>query len=86
METYIKRSAITGRTYDYFSKDIVRILNMPQAFYYIEEKDIIPLDIVLSSDRNNPSKKLIVFIFSKEETHDAYISWINRESEENGKD
>ena len=78
---FIKRSPITGRKYNYFSDDIVRILNFEQAFYYVEEMGIIPLDITLSDDRKKPGKKVILFLFSREETRDAYASWCEREHE-----
>lgn len=77
-EQFWKRSPITGRKYDYFSKDNVRILNFEQAFFYCEEKGIVPLDIVLSDDRQRPGKKVIIFIFSREETRQAYIDWCER--------
>ena len=77
-ESYIKRSPITGRKYDYFSKDVLHIVNFEQSFFYIEEFNIIPLDIVLSEDRKRPGKKIVLFLFDREETHDAYIAWVER--------
>ena len=79
--TYIKKSPLTKRTYDYFSDDICRILNFEQAFYYIEEKGIIPLDIVLSNDRQRQGKKVVLFLFSKQETQAAYSEWNERNKE-----
>lgn len=79
--SYMKRSPITGRTYDYFSDDIVRILNFEQAFFYIDEMGIIPLDIKLSDDRKRVGKKIIVFLFSRAESKDAYSAWCEREHE-----
>lgn len=76
-----KRSPITRREYDYFSDDIVRILNFSQAFFYCQDKGIVPLDIVLSDDRQRPGKKVIIFLFSRQETHDAYIEWVTRNKE-----
>ena len=76
---FIKRSPITGRKYDYFSKDTLRILNYYQSFYYIEEFNIIPLDIVLTDDRQRPGKKIVLFLFDKNETKEAYAAWCNRE-------
>ena len=76
--SFIKRSPITGRKYDYFSDDVIRLLNFQQAFYYIEDKGIVPLDIVLSDDRKRPGKKVVLFLFSKEETKDAYNDWCMR--------
>lgn len=80
MDEFIKRSPITGRKYNYFSKDIIRIVNFHQAFYYIEN-GIIPLDIVLSKDRNNSDKNIILFLFSKEESQYIYNQWINHRKE-----
>ena len=77
--SFIKRSPITGRKYDYFSDDVIRLINFSQIFYYVEDCGIVPLDIVLSDDRQRPGKKIILFLFSKAETHDAYIEWCNRE-------
>lgn len=74
-----KRSPITRRRYDYFSDDVVRLVNFSQAFYYIEDMGIVPLDIVLSEDRKRPGKKVVLFLFSKEETKDAYAAWCARE-------
>lgn len=77
--TFIKRSPITGRKYDYFGDDVIRLLNFEQSFFYIEEMGIIPLDIVLSDDRKRPGKKVVLFLFSKQETQDAYKAWCERE-------
>ena len=79
---FVKRSPITGRKYDYFGEDVLRLLNFEQCFYYIEEKGIIPLDIVLSDDRKHPGKKVVLFLFSKKETQDAYAEWCERSKEE----
>lgn len=75
---FIKRSPITGRKYDYFSKDILRIVNFEQSFFYIEEYNIIPLDIILSDDRQRPGKKIVLFLFDKNETKEAYAAWCTR--------
>ena len=86
MDEFIKRSSITGRKYNYFDQNIIRLVNYYQAFYYIEEFGITPLDIVLSTDRKNPERKIILFLFDRGETKDAYDSWCNRkeEGEKNG--
>lgn len=77
--SFIKRSPITGRKYDYFGDDVIRLVNFEQAFFYIEEKGIIPLDIVLSDDRQRRGRKIVLFLFSKAETWEAYAEWCNRE-------
>lgn len=76
--SFIKRSPITGRKYDYFSDDTIRLLNFQQAFFYIDDMGIIPLDIVLSDDRKHPGKKVILFLFSRAETQSAYNIWCER--------
>ena len=89
MDKFIKRSPITGRKYDYFGDDVIRIINFYQSFYYIDQMGIVPLDIVLSEDRKHPGKKILLFLFSKAETQEAYKSWINRKNnpkEENSND
>lgn len=73
-----KRSPITGRKYNYFSEDNIRILNFEQAFFYCEEKGIVPLDIVLTDDKKRQGKKVIIFIFSKLESQEAYSDWCER--------
>lgn len=79
---FIKRSTVTGRKYDYFDDDVIRLLNFHQAFFYIDEMGITPLDITLSDDRKNPGKKVVVFLFSKQETKEAYNAWCEREHEQ----
>jgi len=68
---YFKRSPITGRKYDYFDSDTIRIVNFEQSFAYINA-GVIPLDIVMSNDRKNPNKKIVLFIFSRKETEHLY--------------
>lgn len=80
--SYMKRSPITGRKYDYFGDDVIRLLNFRQSFFYIEEMGVVPLDIVLSDDRKRQGKKVVLFLFSKEETREAYDAWCKKEHEE----
>lgn len=75
MDEYIKRG-ISGRKYDYFSKDYVRILNLQQIDFYINEFNVTPIDVVISDDRKNPDKKVVLFVFKKDETYDAYDAWV----------
>ncbi len=75
-EEFWKRSPVTGRKYDYFSKDVLRIVNLQQVDYYMNECGIVPLDIVLSDDRKCPGKKIVLFCFSREETKQAYNQWV----------
>jgi len=46
---------------------------------------IVPLDIVLSDDRKRPGKKILLFLFSKAETQEAYKEWLAHK-EEHGND
>lgn len=71
---YWKRSPITGRKYDYFDSDTIRIINFEQSFAYINA-GVVPLDIVMSTDRKNPNKKIVLFIFSRSETEELYQLW-----------
>lgn len=77
MDEYIKRG-ISGKKYDYFSKDYVRILNLQQIDFYINEFGITPIDVVISDDRKNPDKKVVLFVFKKDETYEAYDAWVIR--------
>ena len=88
MEQFTKRSPITGRKYDYFSKDNIHLINIQQSFFYINEMGIVPLDIVLADDKKRKGKKILMFIFSKSETQEAYKIWLSREhyTEEINKD
>lgn len=82
-DEFWKRSPITGRKYDYFSKDIVHLVNLAQCDYYMNECGVMPLDIMLTDDRQRPGKKIVLFCFSKEETKEAYQAWCTRDHENN---
>lgn len=73
-EKFIKKSEITGRTYDLFN--IVRILNPVQAYYYLE-RGIALQDIELSLSRGS-NKPLMVFYFNREDTKEVYDEWCKR--------
>ncbi len=64
-------SEITGKDYDI--KKVVRIINIRQVCTYLN-LNIKPLDIYSSVDfkTNDP---VLVFIFDREETRDAYKRW-----------
>lgn len=83
MEEYIKRG-ISGKKYDYFSKDYVRILNLQQVDCYINEFGIVPVDVVISDDRKNPGKKVVLFVFKRDETYEAYDVWTRRGHQKEG--
>lgn len=81
MDEYIKRG-ISGKKYDYFSKDYVRILNLQQIDFYINEFNIVPIDVIISDDRKNPDRKVVLFVFKKDETYAAYDAWVKRGQEQ----
>lgn len=74
-----KRSPVTGRKYNYFSKDVLHIVNLSQVDFYMNECGIMPLDIMLTDDRKRPGKKMVLFCFSKEESKEAYNLWCERD-------
>ena len=63
-DEFWKRSPVTGRKYDYFSKDVVHLVNLAQCDYYMNECGVMPLDIMLTDDRKRPGKKIVLFCFS----------------------
>lgn len=83
-QEFWKRSPLTGQKYDYFSKDILHIVNLSQVDFYMNECDLVPIDVMLSDDRKRPGKKIVLFLFSKEETKDAYTAWCEREHDTEG--
>ena len=75
-DEFIKRSQVTGKRYDYFSKDVVRILNIDQAAMYIKN-DVELIDIYTSQDRNT-GKNVLVFVFDKNSSKECYDLWCKR--------
>ena len=57
----------------YNNKDVVRIFNPKQRDLYLMN-GIMPKDIYVSID-NKTDEKILVYIFSKEETPEAYKKW-----------
>lgn len=78
-EEYYIRSEITGRSYNLFC--CVKILNVQQAIFYIEHR-VKLMDLVISKDRKS-EKPVLVFIFNKEDTREAYDLWCNRKVDNN---
>lgn len=70
---FIKRSALSGEKYDVFDKDIIHIVNIYQAAYYVEY-GIPILDVQLSSDRKT-GKPMLIFLFRKSATKTAFDLW-----------
>lgn len=71
----IIKSKLGNFTYD--STEVVRIFNPKQRDLYLMN-GIMPKDIYTSID-NKTDEKILVYIFSKEETQDAYVKWLNYE-------
>lgn len=61
----------------YDNKDVVRIFNPKQRDLYLMN-GIMPKDIYTSID-SKTEEKILVYIFLKEETRDAYAKWLNYE-------
>ena len=78
MEEYIRRSKLTGKKYNVFDPDIVRIVNMQQVAYYISQ-DIMPIDVYVSLDKKDPTKKVLVYLYDKKETVEVFDRWCRRE-------
>lgn len=67
-------SQMTGK--EYRPKDVVRLLNVYQATYYIS-RDILPVDIYSSADYKTGEPRL-VFLFNRQESKDVYDAWCRR--------
>lgn len=64
----------------YYSSEVVRIVNSKQFKLYIAN-GIYPIDIYTSLDRKT-GKTILVMIFLKDETKEAYELWCRYELEE----
>ena len=69
------QSSLTGEMFD--EKDIIRIINPKQAAIYWSEYGIKPVSIYPSKDLSN-GDPIIVFLFCKSKTKEAYKKWTNR--------
>ena len=69
------KSNFTGKTYD--PNKAVRILNMPQAAGYMDY-GVKLLDLYTSKDIKT-GKSILVFIFDREESKEAYDLWCKHE-------
>lgn len=63
--------------FSYNSKDVVRIFNPKQRDLYLMN-GIMPKDIYVSVD-DKTDEKILVYIFLKEDTREAYNKWLNYE-------
>lgn len=66
-------SDITGK--DYYPHEVVRLVNIRQICSYLQMNKK-PVDIYSSIDFNTGNPVLVV-LFNKEETKDAYKRWCN---------
>lgn len=69
------KSGMTNRTLDF--EDNIIILNPKQAAFYWEEKQIQPVHIYPSRDKST-NEPIIIFVFSKSTTQEAYKEWLER--------
>lgn len=69
------KSGMTNRTLDF--EDNIVILNPKQAAFYWEEKQIQPVHIYPSRDKAT-NEPIIIFVFSKSTTQEAYKEWLER--------
>lgn len=74
MKEYIT-SDVTGKTYA--TKDVVRILNTQQVIAYLNN-GIELLDVYPSYDERS-DKPLLVYIFDRAASKEAYDKWCRRE-------
>lgn len=72
----IVNSDLTGKEYDI--KNTVRILNIQQICAYLK-MGIKPLDLYASIDFKT-NKPVLVALFDKKETAEAYVRWKNSEN------
>lgn len=71
----IIKSKMTNRDIDF--DDNIIIVNPKQAAFYWEEKQIQPVHIYPSRDRNT-NEPIVVFVFKRSVTQDAYQEWKDR--------
>lgn len=60
---------------DYTYNEVVRICNVKQQIFYLNN-NVYPIDIYTSYDDKN-NRKIIVMIFEKEKTKELYQKWLN---------
>lgn len=66
------RSTMTNRDIDF--DDNIIIVNPKQAAFYWEEKKITPVHIYPSRDKNT-DEPIIIFVFQKSATKEAWAEW-----------
>lgn len=60
--------------------DVVHILNIEQAKFYMEN-GVKLVDLDFSKSRTNSDRTVVVFIFNREDTREAYDTWCKRASQ-----
>lgn len=73
-ETYIRFSEVTGRSYNIFG--CIHILNIAQATFYLQHH-VKLLDLQVSKDKKT-ERPVLVFVFNKADTKEAYDLWCRR--------
>ena len=68
------KSEVTGKTY--YASDVVRILNIQQVIAYIKA-GVEVLDVYPSEDKET-GKPLLVFMFDRKASRQAYDLWCKR--------
>ena len=69
------KSGMTNRVVDF--DDNIIIVNPKQAAFYWEEKNIAPVHIYPSRNKNT-DEPIIIFVFQRSATQDAYKEWVER--------
>lgn len=59
---------------NYTSKEVVRIVKIEQVIFY-NDHHVYPIDIYPSYD-DKTDRKILVFIFTKEDTKEVFQKWI----------
>lgn len=73
-DKFIRKSKITGKEYDVFKS--IRILNISQAIYYLENR-IELQDLFISQDRKT-NKSVLVFVFLRDDTKEIFDTWCKK--------
>lgn len=74
---YWKRSPVTGKKYNYFGDDILRIVNLRQSMAYLSNGAKL-LDVYTSKNRAT-NEPMLVFVFDKDSTKELYDAWCRHE-------
>lgn len=79
MTEYWKRSPVTGKKYNYFGDEIVRIGNIYQSMAYISNGAEL-IDIYTSKNRIT-GDPILIFVFNRNSTKQLYDLWCKHELE-----